>query len=86
MTDKITYLNDWKRKKKIDEELARGRKPLYVSHLDGKIYGSPNKHGKPEEFGTRVARIKSSLERINRLMNELKALSENERNNDERRK
>lgn len=75
MTDKITYLRDWKQKKKQEEHLAEGRTPLYVSHKNGKITGSahPTKHR--EDLGTRVARIRTSLEKINRLMVELKNMS-----------
>lgn len=47
-----------------------GRKPLFVSHLTGTIDtgGKPT----PEDFEDRMVRIKASLEKINKLMIELK--------------
>ena len=56
------------------------RTPLYIDHKNGRVTGSP--HFKPQEdidLGDRVQRIRSSLERINTLMAELKKLSHNER-------
>ena len=67
----------FRKKKEVAEELTRGgRNPLYVSHLTGKVTGSPHLRG-PEspDFGDRLQRIRSSLEKINRLMSELKKMS-----------
>lgn len=48
---------------------------LYVNHTTGKISGSP---GPSEpEFGDRLARIRASLDKINKLMRELKELERN---------
>lgn len=57
-------------KREMAKDIIDGRTPLYVSHRTGMITGQPN--GKVEDFGTRLARIKTSLERINALMRELK--------------
>lgn len=51
-------------REETERELARGRSPLYVSHATGKITG--------EDFGTRLARIRASLDKINGLMSELR--------------
>jgi len=58
---------DLKTKKPINE---KGRTPLYVSHLDGKVYGRPKTE--EEDFGDRMQRIRASLEKINQLMADLK--------------
>ena len=50
-------------KKKLKEDLSNGRQPLYASHLGN------------EDFGDRLLRIRTSLERINQLMSELKKTS-----------
>lgn len=44
--------------------------PLHVSHLDGVVRGTPGQS--MEDFGDRMERIKSSMEKINNLMAELK--------------
>lgn len=46
---------------------------LYVSHTTGKISGSQLKS--EPEFGERLERIRASLQKINRLMADLKAMS-----------
>lgn len=73
---KVVDLANFRKKKSTDDELARGRKPLYVSHQSGKVTGSPHLKG-PEspDFGDRLQRIRSSLDKINRLMSELKKMS-----------
>lgn len=61
------------RAKKKDSDDSNGRTPLYVSHLDGRIKGSPHfKRPSSEDFGDRIQRIRTSLEKINSLMSELK--------------
>jgi hypothetical protein len=67
---KVVSLASYRKKKETEDDLARGRRPLYVSHLDGRISGDD----KPE-FGDRLTRIRSSLDKINRLMSELKKIS-----------
>ena len=69
----VVDLSVFKRNKDQQDELARGRTPLHVSHIDGKVKGSPHFH-RPEadDFGDRMQRIKTSLEKINQLMAELK--------------
>jgi hypothetical protein len=65
-----------KAKRVVKEDLANGRKPLYISHQDGKLKGSPHlKEPSAEDFGDRLTRIKTSLEKINRLMSELRKVS-----------
>ncbi len=73
---------DAKRKKQSQDDLAKGRQPLYVSHLNGKLHGSPHLNSpKAEDFGDRMSRIKQSLEKINRLMVELKKVAKSESEN-----
>lgn len=72
----VVDMASFRKKKTMDQELARDRKPLYVSHLTGKITGNPEGKGtEPGDFGDRLQRIRSSLEKINRLMSELKKMS-----------
>jgi len=51
----------------FSKKTKEGREPLFVSHIDGTVKG-PNK----EDFGDRIQRIRTSLEKINKLMAELK--------------
>lgn len=54
-----------------------GNPVLLIDHARGKVSAStPPGYHRSEEFGDRMARIKASLEKINRLMSELKQLSE----------
>ncbi|HYX38731.1 MAG TPA: hypothetical protein VE954_36970 [Oligoflexus sp.] len=63
----------FKRNKDAETDLARGRTPLHVSHIDGKVKGSPHfRRPEADDFGDRMQRIKTSLEKINQLMTELK--------------
>ncbi|WP_141734840.1 hypothetical protein [Oligoflexus tunisiensis] len=63
----------FKRNKDAQTDLARGRTPLHVSHIDGKVKGSPHfRRPEADDFGDRMQRIKNSLEKINQLMTELK--------------
>lgn len=50
-----------------------GRTPLFVSHIDGTVKGSSH-FNRPtnENFGDRISRIRTSLDRINKLMAELR--------------
>ena len=75
MTDNVTYLRDWKAKKLQSKDTDQSRRPLYVNHSTGKISSKPQD---PHDLGTRVARVRESLDRINRLMVELKQLSKEE--------
>lgn len=83
MTDNITYLRDWKAKKRQEQNQELPTRPLYVNHQNGNITGSP--HNTDPEVGARLARVRASLERINKLMAELKKMS-TERNIDENTK
>jgi hypothetical protein len=75
--DKVVDLGAFRRKKEASDEFTRGgRAPLYVSHLTGKVTGSPHlKRPDAPDFGDRLQRIRASLDRINRLMGELKRMS-----------
>lgn len=61
---------------KKSKQNVEGDKPtLYVSHKDGKITGSPNT-APVADRENRLDRIRASLEKINRLMAELKELGD----------
>lgn len=68
----IINILEWKKKKHLDELLARGRTPLYVSHATGKITGPGTDNA---DFGTRLERIRVSLDKINRLMASIKEMN-----------
>ncbi|MDA9951474.1 hypothetical protein N9D31_02750 [Oligoflexaceae bacterium] len=75
--DNVVSFNQFKSKKENEEALTRGREPLFVSHRTGKMTGSPHfKRPQAEDFGDRLSRIKTSLEKINKLMGELKKTPE----------
>ncbi len=75
----IVDLSSYRRKKEVEQDLADGRRPLFVSHLDRKMTGTPHlRRPAAEDFGDRLQRIKSSLERINNLMAELKKSADSE--------
>lgn len=79
--DNVVDFSTFKSKKENEQDLARGREPLFVSHRTGKISGSPHfQRPQAEDFGDRLSRIKSSLEKINRLMGELKKSSDDKPN------
>ena len=72
----VVSLASFRKQKETKEEFGRGREPLYVSHLTGKVTGTPpTKRPETQDFGDRLTRIRSSLEKINRLMSELKKMS-----------
>ncbi len=58
----IIDLNAARKKKQIERELTEGRTPLAVSHGDGTI-------------GDGISRVKTSLEKIERILKELKELA-----------
>jgi hypothetical protein len=70
---KVVSLANYKAKKSTENDLARNRRPLYVSHLKGTA--SSDKNGQAD-LGDRISRIKSSLDRINNLMKDLKSMSD----------
>ncbi len=72
----VLDLASFRAKKQTQDDLANGRQPLYTSHIDGKLSGSPHlNRPQTEDFGDRLTRIKGSLEKINRLMAELKKVA-----------
>lgn len=50
-----------------NKKTEEGRQPLFVSH--GRVRGPT-----PDDFGDRLTRIRTSLEKINKLMIELKKM------------
>ncbi len=76
---RVVDLAQFRKKKQTNEELTKpGRSPLYVSHLTGKATGNPNGEEK-QDFGDRLQRIRGSLDKINRLMEELKNMARDEK-------
>lgn len=73
----VINLQEYKEKR----ELSRGRTPLFVSHLTGVV--TAGRHQKARDMGDRLMRIRSSLNKINELMVELKKLSNKERRNED---
>ena len=77
--EKIVDMASFRRRKFVENDLARGRKPLFVSHLEGKVTGSPHFNNPvgdaSDDLGDRIQRIRASLQKINRLMAELKRMS-----------
>ena len=73
----VVSFQDFRRKKIEEEHLARGRKPLYVSHARGQVQGEgqTTSQDKLSDFSDRIARIRHSLDKINELMGDLKQLS-----------
>ncbi len=73
----VVDLASFRKSKETKTEFGRGREPLYVSHLNGKVTGKPDQKrpGESADFGDRLTRIRSSLEKINRLMADLKKMS-----------
>lgn len=75
---KILDFSAFKNKQEINNEFSRSRKPLFVNSDKGNISGT-NDRAQPvqasEDFGDRLQKIRSSLERINTLMADLKKLS-----------
>lgn len=72
----VTNLADFKKKKAVTDDLTRGgRTPLYVSHLTGKVTGGPESRESNVDFGERLQRIRASLDKINRVMSELKRMN-----------
>lgn len=73
MEKNIIDFKSFREKKEAEKDIARGRVPLHVSHLTGRVTGSPHfKRPQADDFGSRMQRIKTSLEKINRLMVDLK--------------
>ena len=81
---KVVDLNLFKQKKELSRELAPGRKPLYLDQKSGTIQrdpSSPTGDSENSNFGERLQRIRSSLDRIHSLMTELKGLSAKDQQN-----
>lgn len=75
---KVLDLGSFRKKKETKDEFARGREPLFSSHLEtppSRQAGKRDAKKQDADFGDRLNRIRSSLEKINRLMGELKKMS-----------
>jgi hypothetical protein len=80
---KILDFSAFKNKQDINNEFSRSRKPLFVNPDKGMISGVTSQvqpTQTSEDFGDRLHKIRSSLERINTLMADLKKLSTNRDN------
>ena len=69
---KIIDFHEFRKRKAEEEYLARGRKPLYVSHSRGQVRGQ---QGELSDFSGRIATLRMSIEKINALMTDLKKFS-----------
>ena len=79
MDKNVVDFGAFREKKEAEKDLSRGRTPLHMSHLNGKVTGSPHfKRPDADDFGDRMQRIKASLEKINRLMADLKKSSKDQ--------
>lgn len=77
-TSKVISFTAYKNKEAINKEFSHSRKPLYVNSDNGRISGNLEvaTRGAPEgDLGDRLHKIRSSLDRINTLMADLKKLS-----------
>lgn len=68
---KIINLAEYVKSKNINKEFANERKPLYVSYNEGKITGDKS----AETLGDRLKRIRTTLDKINDIMVDLKRLA-----------
>jgi hypothetical protein len=78
-TVKVIDFKSFKQKQDVNNEVSRSRKPLFVNKDNGRISGTTSgakssDHGS-DDFGDRLQKIRSSLDRINSLMADLKKLS-----------
>jgi len=76
--NKVLDFSAFKKKQEINNEFSRSRKPLFLNKEEGRISGLPDTAKSAtanEDFGDRLHKIRSSLERINTLMADLKKLS-----------
>ena len=79
---RVVNLTEFRNRKSFSEESAQGRKPLFVSHTQGRVTGSPHLNESHAEespdISERVRRIRASLDKINNLMDELKKMAQQE--------
>ena len=78
-TSKVISFTDYKTKNAVNSEFSHARKPLYVNSDDNRISGKPESAASSTpasgDLGDRLHKIRSSLDRINTLMADLKKLS-----------
>lgn len=77
-TGKVLDLGTFRKKRETNSEFAPSRQPLYSSHLSytpDKMSGKRRTPSQDADFGDRLNRIRASLDKINRLMGELKKMS-----------
>lgn len=75
---KVLDFTAFKKKQEVNSEFSRARKPLYVNNDEGRVSGTEDgakNAASTEDFGDRLQKIRSSLDRINTLMSDLKKLS-----------
>ncbi len=72
----VIDLAQFKQKKEMESQLARGRRPLYVDSKEGRVSGQTQ--ADKADFSDRLSKIRGSLDRINQLMTEIKKLSANQ--------
>ena len=72
---KVVDLGSFRKKKQMEKELGKGRTPLISSHLKKKVT-DPSTLGNTSDFGDRLTRIRSSLDRINSLMSDLRKIAD----------
>jgi hypothetical protein len=75
---KVLDFTAFKKKQEINQDVARGRKPLYINNDEGRVSGTAagaTAQTSGEDFGDRLQKIRASLDRINNLMADLKKLS-----------
>jgi hypothetical protein len=75
---KILDFSKFKQKQETNSEFSRARKPLYLNSNNGKVSGTEDgakSASSQDDFGDRLVKIRTSLDRINSLMADLKKLS-----------
>jgi hypothetical protein len=75
---KVLDFTAFKKKQEVNQEVSRGRKPLYINSEQGHVSGTAEgakSASTGEDFGDRLQKIRTSLDRINNLMADLKKLS-----------
>lgn len=76
---KVLDFTAFKKKQEVNNEFSRARKPLFINDKEGLISGTEEgaKSASTEDYGDRLQKIRTSLDRINTLMSDLKKLSSN---------
>lgn len=64
----LTNINEYKKKKQIEQELSRGRIPLFISHKTGKITAGQSEI----DYGTRLQNVRNKIDRIEEFLKTIK--------------